>query len=160
MRLKRLGKNTKGAVLAEFAFAFMPVATMFLFVTQFGRFEMCRLASYHAVNVAVRACAVTNVGGDDINPGGDEMNGPATDANKAAQVVLKPFLGQELKASTVTCEHSGGADGDDKVTMKMTYTCRVPVGGTLMCGGVGSSKTWNVTASYPHQGAHYKVEKP
>lgn len=160
MSLKRLGQNTKGAVLAEFAFAFMPVATMFLFVSQFARFETCRLASLHAANVAARACAVTNVGGDGINPGGDEVNGPKTDANKAVLVVLKPFLGKELQVATVNCEHSGGADGDDKVNLKMTYTCGVPVGGTLMCGGVGSSKTWTATASYPHQGALYKVKKP
>lgn len=160
MSLKRLGRDKKGAVLAEFAFAFMPVATMFLFVSQFARFELCRLASFHAANVAVRACAVTNVGGDGFNPGGDEVNGPATDANKATQVVLKPFLGQELQVDTVTCQHSGDQAGDDKVDLKMTYTCQVPVGGTLMCGGVGSSKTWHVTASYPHQGALYKVKKP
>ncbi|CAN5342181.1 hypothetical protein BH09MYX1_BH09MYX1_06030 [soil metagenome] len=160
MKLKRLGRNTKGAVLAEFAFAFMPIATMFLFVCQFARFEMCRLASYHAANVAVRACAVTNVGGDGINPGGDDVNGPATDADKAAKAVLKSFTanGSELSAATVTCQHAGDQAGDDTVKLDMTYTCGVPVGKTLMCPG--GSKNWTATASYPHQGALYRVKKP
>ncbi len=155
---KRLRRDKRGAVLAEFAIAFLPVAAMFVSITQFARFEICRLASLHAANVAVRACAVTNVGGDGINPGGDKVNGPATDADKAARQVLKPFLGGELSAEQVTCQHSGDAMGDDTVNIKMTYNCQVPLGRTLMCNG--NQKQWTVKASYPHQGAVYKVKTP
>lgn len=152
-----LGRNKRGAVLAEFAFAFMPVCTMFLFVVQFSRFEMCRLASYHAANVGARACSVINVGGDAINPGGDKMNGPETDANKAAKQVLKPFLGKELSLDEdVKCIHSGTTNGTDTVNVKSTYTCDIPVAKKLMCPS--GTHTWTVTAKMPHQGASYILD--
>ena len=153
----RLGRNARGAVLVEFAFAFMPVCTMFLFVVQFSRFEMCRLATYHAANVAARACAVINVGGDAINPGGDKMNGPETDADKAAKQVLKPFLGKELSLDNkVKCSHTGTTSGTDSVDVKATYTCDIPVAKKLMCPN--GDHTWTVTAKMPHQGAEYILE--
>jgi len=152
-----LGRNKRGAVLAEFAFAFMPVCTMFLFVVQFSRFEMCRLASYHAANVAARACSVINVGGDEINPGGDKMNGPEGDANKAAKLVLKPFLGKELSLDKdITCEHVGDRNGTDTVNVTSTYTCDIPVAKKLMCPS--TTRSWTVTAKMPHQGAEYKLD--
>ena len=153
---KGLKRDTRGAVLAEFAIAFMPVAMMFLFVTQFARFEMCRLATWHAANVAVRACAVIN-NGDAVNPGGDKSNGPKTDANKAAQQVLKPFIGDgsELQVQDIDRPSQSDPEGTDTIKVNATYTCQVPVGKTLMCGG--GSKTWTVTAKMPHQGAQYKL---
>lgn len=156
-RIKQLGKGRKGAVLAEFAIAFLPVATMFLFVVQFARFEMCRLASWHAANVAVRACSVINAGGDEINPGGDKANGPKEDADKAARTAVKSFVGAEYALSEpVTCQHAGGASGTDTVNVKSTYTCQVPVGKRLMCPS--GSRSWTVTARMPHSGAKYKLE--
>lgn len=156
-KLEKLKRNKRGAVLAEFAIAFLPVASMFLFVAQFARFEMCRLATWHAANVAVRACAVINVGGDEINPGGDKANGPKEDADKAARTVLQPFLGSELALNqNVDCQHGGGPSGTDTVNVKATYTCQVPVGKRMMCPS--GSRTWTVTARMPHQGARYKLE--
>lgn len=155
-KLKRLGRNRKGAVLAEFAIAFLPVATMFLFVVQFARFEMCRLASYHAANVAVRACSVINVPDEAINPGGDKANGPKTDADLAARTAVKSFVGSEYRLTRpVDCQHSGGPSGTDTVQVQSQYTCQVPVGKRLMCPG--GSRTWTVTARMPHQGARYKL---
>lgn len=148
--------NTRGAVLAEFAFAFMPVCTMFLFVVQFSRFEMCRLATYHAANVSARACSVINVGGDEINPGGDKMNGPEGDADKAAKQVLKPFVGKELSVEDVKCVHSGDRNGTDTVQVKATYTCDIPVAKKLMCPS--GTHVWTITAKMPHQGAEYKLD--
>jgi hypothetical protein len=155
--LKRIRRDRRGAVLAEFAIAFLPVATMFLFVVQFARFEMCRLAVLHAANVSARACAVVNAGGDEINPGGAEINGPESDANKAAQMVLKPFLGQELSVQPVKCQHNDTGDpyGLDVVDVNATYTCRVPVGKRLMCPS--GSRNFTVRASMAHQGARYKL---
>lgn len=152
-----LGRNNRGAVLAEFAFAFMPVCTMFLFVVQFSRFEMCRLATYHAANVGARACSVINAGGEDINPGGEKINGPDTDANKAAKLVLAPFLGKELTLNQdVTCNHAGGPSGTDTVDVNATYTCDIPVAKKLMCPN--GTHTWTFTAMMPHSGAEYKIE--
>jgi hypothetical protein len=155
--MRRLVKEKRGAVLAEFAIAFLPVATMFLFIAQFARFEMCRLAVLHTANVSVRACAVVNSGGDEINPGGDAINGPESDANKAAQMVLKPFVGQELSVEPVKCVHNDTSDpyGLDVVDVKATYTCQVPVGKRLMCPS--GSRTWTTRATMAHQGAKYKL---
>lgn len=155
--ITRLGRNTRGAVLAEFAFAFMPVCTMFLFVVQFSRFEMCRLATHHAANVGARACAVINATDDKFDPGGDKQNGPETDADKAAKQVLKPFLGKELALDEeIKCNHAGGANGTDTVDVKATYTCDIPVAKKLMCPN-GDHK-WTATAKMPHQGASYKLD--
>lgn len=155
--LSSLGRNSRGAVLVEFAFAFMPVCTMFLFVVQFSRFEMCRLASYHAANVSARACSVINAGGDAINPGGEKLNGPDTDANLAAKQVLKPFLGKEFSLdSDVKCDHGGGVNGTDTVEVKTTYTCDIPVAKKLMCPN--GNHAWTITARMAHQGASYKLD--
>ena len=48
----------KGAVLAEFAIAFIPIMAMFLVLCQLSRYYIARLAVLHAAEVSVRACAV------------------------------------------------------------------------------------------------------
>jgi len=66
----------KGAVLAEFAIAFMPICTMFLCVCQLSRYSIARLAVLHAAQVSVRACAVIV----DPDPGHEtNLDGPDSD---------------------------------------------------------------------------------
>jgi hypothetical protein len=144
----------RGAVLAEFAIAFMPICTMFLCVCQLSRYSIARLAVLHAAQVSVRACAVIQK----PNPGHSKsIDGPDTDVQRAAQVAMKPFEGSgEIKHDDPTCTHDGEPNGGtDTVTMTGTYTCMIPVAKRIICSS--GPKTISVTAQYPHQGADYHL---
>jgi Flp pilus assembly protein TadG len=157
----------RGAVLAEFAIAFMPICTMFLCVAQFSRYMVARMAVMHAAEVAVRACAVTL----DPNPGTEsQLNGSDTDYQTAADMVLKSnplnpiqqwtgFVGatSELQYSPANCTVQASPPntngGTDTVTIDATFTCGVPVAQRIICSG--GPKTFTMTAQFPHQGAEY-----
>lgn len=155
----------KGAVLAEFAIAFMPICTMFLCVAEMSRYFIARLAIEHAAEVAVRACAVTL----DPMPGNDaNLNGtPDQDYKTAADSVLKANLlfswdgfvnaNSELQYTEPECTNGGGSSngGDDTVTLAATFTCKIPVAQNIICAG--GQKSWTVTAKFPHQGADYTL---
>jgi Flp pilus assembly protein TadG len=152
----------RGAVLAEFAIAFMPICAMFLCLAQLSRYSIARLAVLHAAQVTVRACAVIH----DPDPGhSDSLDGPDGDINRAADVAMGPFEGNqwmgEIKHSTPVCNHDGSNDatnhgngGTDKVTLDATYTCGIPIANTIVCGA-SKQKTISVFAQFPHQGAQY-----
>ena len=144
----------RGAVLAEFAIAFMPICTMFLCVCQLSRYSIARLAVLHAAQVSVRACSVITK----PDPGHSKsIDGPDTDVQRAAQVAMKPFEGSgEIKHDDPKCTHEGEANGGtDTVEMTGTYTCQIPVAKRIVCSG--GPKTISVHAQFPHQGAEYKL---
>jgi Flp pilus assembly protein TadG len=152
----------RGAVLAEFAIAFMPICTMFLCLVQLSRFEISRLAVLHAAEVSVRACAVIL----DPDPGhgsSPALDGPDTDVQAAATMAMLPFEGSgEITHNPPTCTHDSSQDGtnngnggNDTVTMTATYNCRIPVAKSIVCSN--GPKTISVTTLFPHQGAQYKL---
>jgi len=144
----------RGAVLAEFAIAFMPICTMFLCVCQLSRYSIARLAVLHAAEVSVRACSVII----QPDPGHSKsIDGPDTDVQRAAKVAMKPFEGSgEITHEDPTCKHEGEDNGGtDTVEMTGTYTCQIPVAKRIICSG--GSKTISVHAQFPHQGAKYKL---
>ncbi len=151
-------KGKRGAVLAEFIIAFMPICAMFLCVAQLSRYAIARLAVMHAAEVSVRACAVII----DPDPGHDaQLDGPDTDVQKASHMAMKPFGGNdfggnEIRVTDPQCSHEGEANGGtDTVTMDATYTCTIPLARWIVCGG--GSKQWTMTAQFPHQGADYQL---
>jgi hypothetical protein len=153
-------KAKRGAVLAEFAIAFMPICAMFLGLTQLSRYAICRLAVMHAAEVSVRACAVII----EPDPGHDaNLDGPDTDVQTAAHMVMKPFGGDlgghEIHISDPTCEHTGveANGGTDTVTLQATYTCTIPLGKLIVCGLAVTPKTFTIQAQFPHQGAEYQL---
>jgi len=150
----------RGAVLAEFAIAFMPICTMFLCLVQLSRYSIARLAVLHAAEVSVRACAVIIM----PDPGhSKQLDGPDSDVEKAATIALQPFEGTgELTNDPPACNHDSNPDGklngngsNDTVTMNATYTCNIPVAKHIVCPS--GSKTFHVTAQFPHQGAMYQL---
>lgn len=152
MKRSRLGN--RGAVLAEFAMAFMPIATMFLCVMQFSRWQVARIATYHAASVSARACAVIV----SPNPGGEAINGPDTDVEKAAEMAMATFGGKsgtEIKLEKAECQHSGDEYGMDTATVTVTYTCTVPVAKAFVCPG--GNRQIVSTAQMGHQGAKYVI---
>ena len=150
-------RSRKGAVLAEFAIAFMPICAMFLCVCQLSRYSIARLAVLHAAEVSVRACAVI------IKPDpGKEVNldGPDSDVQRAAQLAMKPFEGSgEIKHDPPTCKFEGTDEtsngGTDTVEMTATYTCKIPLAKSIVCSS--GPKNITVHAQFPHQGAKYKL---
>lgn len=150
-------RGKRGAVLAEFIIAFMPICAMSLCVAQLSRYSIARLAVMHAAEVSVRACAVII----DPDPGHDkQVDGPDSDVQTAAHIAMKPFGGdlggKEIHISDPTCSHSGEDNGGtDTVSIDAKYTCGIPLARWIVCGG--GSKQWTVTAQFPHQGAKYKL---
>jgi len=150
-------RSRRGAVLAEFAIAFMPICAMFLCVCQLSRYSIARLAVLHAAEVSVRACAVII----DPDPGHEvKLDGPDTDVQRAAQVAMKPFEGSgEISHTPPTCKFEGNDEssngGTDNVEMQATYSCKIPLAKRIVCSS--GDKTWTVHAQFPHQGAKYKL---
>ena len=154
-------RGKRGAVLAEFIIAFMPIIAMSLCVAQLSRYAIARLAVMHAAEVSVRACAVII----DPDPGHEkQVDGPDSDVQTAAHIAMKPFGGDlggtEIHISDPTCTHDEGLDvngngGTDTVTIDAKYTCTIPLARWIVCGG--GSKNWTVTAMFPHQGAKYEL---
>ncbi len=144
----------RGAVLAEFAIAFMPICTMFLCVVQLSRYSIARLAVLHAAQVSVRACAVII----DPDPGHEvSLDGPDSDVQRAASIAMAPFEGSgEISHTPPTCTHEGEDNGGtDTVAMDGHYSCTIPVAKRLVCSG--GDKTFTVHAQFPHQGAKYQL---
>jgi hypothetical protein len=153
-----IARSRKGAVLAEFAIAFMPICTMFLVAVQLSRYLVCRMVVTHAAEVSARACAVII----DPDPGHDKhVDGPDSDVQTAAHMIMTsfggPLGGHEIRISDPTCTHVGDANGGiDTVKIDATYTCDVPVAKRIVCSG--GTKTFTITTHFPHQGAEYTLD--
>jgi Flp pilus assembly protein TadG len=150
--MKRLLKNRDGAAIVEFALVLVPLLHLFFGLYQMSMLYTANLVFKHAAVCAVRAYAVIQA----PNPGGV---GKKTDVQQAAQLALGPYNTaiklNKLAATTLsTTTGPYGTYGLDTVKLTGTYTCSVPLGNTLVCGG--ATKALTATASFPHQGAAYK----
>jgi hypothetical protein len=156
---KQLVRGTRGAVLAEFIIAFMPIMTIFMCMVELIHYFTMREIVYHAASATARACAVI----DDPNglqPGGAAINGPQDDARKAGEWALNPWKDNYLLTNVeVSCKNEEPKDpyGEDTGHIKATYHCVVPIAKNMVCPGGGSTKIIDVTSSFPHQGAKYKM---
>ena len=165
----RLGTSNRGAVLVEFAMAFLPVYAIFAVLMEVTRYSIARVAIQHAASVSVRACAVIQ---KPQNKGKDGVNGPESDIEKAGKVALLPWtLKQTLSDVSVECPEQGDVAGTDVAKVTATYHCAVPIGGQLVCGAMAFTTinaTNNVVLSDPttkielqarmaHQGASYEI---
>lgn len=153
-------REVRGAVLAEFAIAFMPICAMFLCVAQLSRFELAHLVTMRAAEVSARACAVIQ----EPDPGHEkQLDGPDEDVQQAAHVVMQGMGGgpngnSELTITDPTCSHAGDPNGGtDTVTLTANYHCTIPLAQKIVCSG--GDKTWSETVMYPHQGADYKLDE-
>jgi hypothetical protein len=152
-------RGIRGAVLAEFIIAFMPICAMFLCVCQLSRLAIARLVVMHAAEVSVRACAVIY----DPDPGHDaKLDGPDSDVQTAAHMVMQSFGGgpngsDELTITDPTCNHSGEANGGtDTVKISADYHCTIPLAEKIVCSK--GDHYWTTQAQFPHQGAEYKLK--
>ena len=155
-KIEGIFRARRGAVLAEFAIAFMPICVMFLCLVQQSRYTIARLAALHAAQVSVRACAVII----QPNPGHDSgLNGPDTDVQRAADIAMQPFEGSgEITHSPAQCTQPDGQTPEngvtDEVSLDVTYTCQIPVAKRIICAN--GNIPFTVKAQFPHQGAKYQ----
>lgn len=153
-RRRRFLRGTRGAVLAEFILAFMPIMTIYLTMLELAHYFVIREVIVHAANATARACAV--VGPTNDAPAG--KNGDTADAKAAGEWALKPWMasGNNVKNVTVECTQAAAADpyGQDNGHITADYTCSVPIAKAIACAG--GSKKIDVRSSFPHQGAKYK----
>jgi Flp pilus assembly protein TadG len=144
---RSLLKETRGAVLAEFAIALVPLLLMYFSFLQVAYMYGANLAFQHATLVAARAAVV--IAEPRMNPGN---NGPETDITEAAKLALGPW---KDRFANVQATHSGASDqyGMMTTTLNGTYTCNVPMGNQVVCDSGQKPMTFKV--ALPLQGARY-----
>jgi hypothetical protein len=152
-------KDTKGAVMAEFVIAIVPVLTTFFSFVQLSRIATARLVVKHSAIVGARAAAVMSNANDNLpdQPGGGQQ-GEVTNAVKTS---MGPwFAGGGITGVNVTVKDSSSRARPNgqydwvEVKVSATYACKIPMG-FIACGG--GTKTIEETYKMPHQGALYKM---
>lgn len=151
--LRRLIAAKRGAVAAEFAIAFMPLASTFLAFTQEAQLYTAHLVFKHAALAAGRA-AITTVG--PCNPGADkDHRRDPQDVQVAAFDALGAGAWQGHFASVQASATYAKGDQYGPVTTKTTatYLCTVPLGKSIVC--TGDQVKMQEQIVLPHQGARY-----
>ncbi len=143
-------RSNRGAVLAEFAVALMPLLLCYFVFTQIAQLYIGNLLFKHAANVAARAAVVINQ--PELNPGD---NGTAADVTDAAKAALAPYAQMFSNVHTSSTE-AGEQYGLVTTTTTADFNCGVPLGRTIVCPNGKISMTQDV--ALPLQGARYKLE--
>ena len=147
-------RDARGAVLAEFVIAILPILTAFLCFVQLGHLATAKLVMQHGAIVGARAAAViTNGKGD--NPG--QPDGVHADVVAQGVDLAMYAWTRSQKLTDLSVEitdYSSPADpyGEVDVKIEARYHCDVPLG-WLICGG--RTVTMTETKKMPHQGAVY-----
>jgi len=157
---RRLMKDTKGAVMAEFVIAIVPVLTTFFSFVQLSRVATARLVVKHSAIAGARAAAVMSNANDNLpdQPGGGQQ-GEITKAVKASMGPWFARSGGITSVNVAVKDSSSRARPNGQyewVEVKVTalYACKVPMG-FIACGG--NTKKIEETFKMPHQGALYKM---
>jgi len=159
---KGLIRDQRGAVLAEFVIAVVPLLMTFFGFLQVSKLFTASLGVRHAAIIAVRAAAVYSNRANN-NPGADGDG--ASQARQAAGSALAPWI-SDGSISNVTVQvddRSSRSDpyGPVQVQVSATYNCRVPMMGRIVCGGgrktISTQNMLGFSAQMPHQGAKYEV---
>ena len=152
---RRLARDRKGAVLAEFCLALVPLLTTFLAFVQLSRIAAARLVVKHATIVGARAAAVISNGANN-NPGQAQGSNEGEIAN-AVKAALGPWQTKGAISAVDVNVTDSSSRGDPynwvEVRVAATYSCNVPMG-FVACGG--RSTQLIETYRMPHQGANYK----
>lgn len=144
--------DERGAVLAEFVVALVPLITIFFVFVQISAIAAARIRFKHAAVIGARAAAVFSNKGDNC----PECQGDGTSEVNAAVRAALGSAGRSINASATVNDRSNRSDPYGLVTVTVTgqYQCGVPLG-KIICGG--GSVTFTERKSMPHQGALYKM---
>ncbi|MBX3225735.1 MAG: pilus assembly protein [Labilithrix sp.] len=153
---KRLMRNTKGAVMAEFVIAIVPVMTTFFSFVQLSRIATARLVVKHSAIVGARAAAVMSNANDNTpdQPGGNQQG----EVSNAVKTAMGPWFTKAGGFTVVNVSVTDSSSRSDpygwvEVKVNTLYACNVPMG-FIACGG--NTKRLEETFRMPHQGAIYK----
>ena len=149
----------RGAVLVEFALAFLPLLMLFFATAQLAKLATARLAVKHSAIIGARAAAVMWNEHDNVpeQPQGADQN----DIEKAVKSALGPWWELDGPITSVKVSVKDASTRDDpydwvEVNVKAEYACRLPFG-FLVCGGL--TKRLEETYRMPHQGAQYRLDE-
>jgi hypothetical protein len=148
-------EDQRGAVLAEFVIAIVPLLTMFFAFVQLGQMATAKLVQEHGAIIGARAAAVyTNEHKTNPTVGEGMHDGEVLQGVKMG---MKPFIdnGQISNVRVTVEDESSEADPYGWVTVEVraTYHCNVPMG-AVVCGG-RTKELKPVIMKMPHQGAVY-----
>lgn len=147
--------GTKGAVLAEFVIAIVPVLITFFSFVQLAKIATARLVVKHGTIVGARAASVISNQHDNTPDMKTDGKAEITNAVRAA---MAPWIrkGSIIGVNVTVQDQSSRSDpyGWVTVTVRATYACKVPMG-FIACGGL--TKTLEESYRMPHQGALYRV---
>lgn len=148
--------DKRGAVLAEFVVALVPLLATFFVFLQLSAMAVAKLKFKHGTVVAARAAAVfSNVNGNCPECTGDgkaQIEGAARAGvgnNSGINITRVDVTDRSTKDNSQNGQYGA-------VTVKVTgrYTCGVPMG-NLICLGM---RPWEETKTMPRQGARYTKE--
>jgi hypothetical protein len=149
---KSLLHDKRGAVLAEFVVALVPLLTIFFVFVQISAIAAARIRFKHAAVIGARAAAVFSNKGDNC----PECSGDGTgEVNAAVRAALGSVNRNVTGVSASVNDRSNRSDPYGLVTVTVTgnYQCGVPLGKIICGGGV----TFTERKSMPHQGAIYRM---
>ncbi|MBX3206405.1 MAG: hypothetical protein KF764_15130 [Labilithrix sp.] len=146
-------RDTRGAVLAEFVVAFVPLLTAFFAFVQLSKVATARLVVKHGAIIGARAAAVITNGND--NTPGQAAGKNDGEIKAAVEAGLGPWKSTMQSVTVDVADASSKADpyGWVTVTVTATYKCTAPMGAI---GCLGSTKVLRESYRMPHQGANYK----
>ena len=153
MSAKRRARR-RGAVLAEFVVAIVPLLTIFFVFIQISAIAAARLRFKHAAVIGARCAAVTS-NKNGTCPDCKDVDGDA-EVNAAVRAGLgstAPFY-ENVSASVNDRSSERDPFGLVTVTATANYRCGVPLG-RIICGA-DSAVPFTEKKSMPHQGANYK----
>lgn len=141
-------KGTRGAVLAEFTIAAVPLLTMFFTFTQAAFAYTANMMLQHAAMTGARAAAV-------ILPPNPGNVGTEADVDAAVKAALGRWA---TSFPTIQVKTTPAPRPYELVTVEVTatYKCGVPLGGRVMCGGDALLPMKPIRVQYPNQGAEYQ----
>lgn len=157
-------RDQRGAVLAEFVIAVVPLLMTFFGFMQVSKMFTASLGVRHAAIVAARAAAVYSNRANN-NPGADGDG--ASQAKQAAGAALAPWI-SDGSISNVNVEVDDKSSREDpygpiQVQVTVNYKCRTPMMGRIVCGGgskqISTRTMLGFSAQMPHQGAKYEAAK-
>lgn len=155
--LRSLHRDRRGAAMAEFLVAFMPLMITFFSFVQLTQVATAKLVVKHAAVVGARAAAVMS-NGKSNTPGmsGGSNQGQIQEGVRAA---LGPWASAMSSVNVEVADESGCTTETlfelVHVTVRAKFRCTVPLGNRIVCGAGGESSL-EQKMSYPHQGARYK----
>jgi hypothetical protein len=151
---KNLLRDQRGAVLAEFVVAVVPLLTIFFVFVQISAIAAARIRFKHSAVIGARAASVFSNKGDNC----PECSGNGeSEVNAAVRAALGSAGRNMSGVSASVNDRSNRTDPYGLVTVTVTgrYQCGVPLG-RIICGS-GSSVTFTERKSMPHQGALYRM---